>query len=112
MTFVDTNVLLRWLLGDHEQLSSRAQELVETAAQGSLVLRSTGRDRIQTTEALLLIARTPAFKYEHEELMMDIISLVADTNLDFADCYLLARAKREQTGLVTFDRPREKRYRA
>lgn len=122
MTFVDTNVLLRWLLGDHKQLSVRAQEVVETAAPGSLVitdiiaaeivyvLRGTGRDRMQTTEALLLIARTAAFKYEHDELMMSIINLITDTNLDFADCYLLARARRERFGLVTFGGPLQKRY--
>jgi predicted nucleic acid-binding protein len=41
---------------------------------------------------------------------MEIINLLAGTNLDFADCYLLARALREKSGLVTFDKPLEKLY--
>jgi predicted nucleic acid-binding protein len=122
IAFVDTNVLLRWLLGDHKELSARAEALVQGAASASLlvtdiivaevvyVLRSTGRDRRQTGEALLLIGRTAAFKYENEELVSSIISLLADTKLDFADCYLLARARREKLGLETFDNSLRKKY--
>lgn len=122
MAFVDTNVLLRWLLGDRQELSAKAEELVQEAKPGSLivtdiivaeivyVLRSTGRDRQQTSEALLLIGRTPVFKYENEELTMEIVDLLAKTNLDFADCYLLARARRERVKLETFDVSLRKKY--
>lgn len=116
MAFVDTNVLLRWLLGDHRELSPKAEQLVNQAKPGSLivtdlitaevvyVLRSTGRNRRQTGEALSLLGRTAAFRYENEELLTEIVNLFASTKLDFADCYLLARAKREKTGLKTFDK--------
>jgi predicted nucleic acid-binding protein len=122
MKFADTNIVLRWLLGDHEELSAKAEELVQDAKPATLlvtdivaaeivyVLRSTGRDRQQTAEALLLVGRTPAFKYEHEELTMEIIELLAETNLDFADCYLLARARREKIKLETFDVSLRKKY--
>lgn len=122
MAFVDTNILLRWLLGDHQELSAKAEELVQEAKPGSLivtdiivaeivyVLRSTGRDRQQTSEALLLIGRTPAFKYENDELVAEIIDLLTVTSLDFADCYLLARAKREKVNLETFDKALRKKY--
>lgn len=115
MTLVDTNVLLRWLLGDHKELSSKAEKLVQEAAPSSLlvtdivvaeivyVLRGTGRDRQQTSEALLLIGRTAAFKCENEELLAEIIRLLTATKLDFADCYLLARSRREKLELKTFD---------
>jgi predicted nucleic acid-binding protein len=115
MAFVDTNILLRWLLGDHKQLSPKAEKLISSASPSSLlvtdivaaeivyVLRSTGRDRSQTAEALLLIGRTPSLKFENEELILVITSLLVETNLDFADCYLLARAKRERVSIETFD---------
>jgi predicted nucleic-acid-binding protein len=115
MTLVDTNILLRWLLGDHRELSARAEKIVQEAEVSTLlitdvivaeivyVLRSTGRDRQQTCEALLLIGRTGAFKYENEELIMEVIGLLTKIKLDFADCYLLARAGREKLGLETFD---------
>jgi predicted nucleic acid-binding protein len=122
MRLVDTNIILRWLLGDHKELSPKAEKLVEEASPSTLlvtdvivaeivyVLRGTGRDRKQTSEALLLIGRTSEFKYENEELVMSIINLLTKTSLDFADCYLLARAKREKLGLTTFDGPLEKLY--
>ena len=67
MVLVDTNILLRWLLGDHNELSPKAEKIVQEAKSSSLlvtdiivaeivyVLRGTGRDRQQTSEALLLI---------------------------------------------------------
>lgn len=124
MTLVDTNVLLRWLLGDHKELSLKAEEIVQEAKPSSLlvtdvivaeivyVLRGTGRDRQQTSEALLLLGRTEVFKYENEELIMEIVKLLTKTKLDFADCYLLARAHRESLGLETFDGPLSRLYSA
>lgn len=74
------------------------------------VLRGTGRDREQTSEALSLIGRIEAFKYENDELIMEIIGLLTKTKLDFADCYLYARARREKRALLTFDGPLQKLY--
>jgi predicted nucleic acid-binding protein len=122
MAFVDTNILLRWLLGDHKELSAKAEKLIQEAKSASLlitdivvaeivyVLRGTGRDRQQTAEALLLIGRTASFKYENDELIMDVIRILTEMKLDFADGYLLARARREKTGLETFDEPLRKAY--
>jgi predicted nucleic acid-binding protein len=111
MTLVDTNILLRWLLGDHKELSPKAEKIIKDAKTGTLlvtdivvaeivyVLRGTGRDRQQTSEALLLIGRAEAFKYENEELMMEVTRLLTEIKLDFTDCYLLARARREKLSL-------------
>lgn len=122
MTFVDTNVLLRWLLGDHKELSPKAETIILKAKPATLlvtdiivaeivyVLRGTGRDRQQTSEALLLVGRTEAFKYENEELIMEVTRLLTEVRLDFADCYLLARARREKVGLETFDISLRKLY--
>jgi predicted nucleic acid-binding protein len=124
MALVDTNIVLRWLLGDHKTLSPHAEALVESVPAGSLlitdlvaaevvyVLRSTGRDRQQTSEALLLLGRTVAFTYEHDELMLQIIGLLSTTSLDFVDCYLLTRAKRQKKKLQTFDAQLQKLYSA
>jgi predicted nucleic acid-binding protein len=122
MTLVDTNILLRWLLDDHKELSPKAEKIIKDATAGTLlvtdivvaeivyVLRGTGRDRQQTSEALLLIGRTESFKYENEELMMEVTRLLTEIKLDFADCYLLARAHREKLSLATFDRSLNKFY--
>ena len=80
------------------------------AAEIVYVLRGTGRDREQTSEALLLIGRTEAFKYENEELIMKVTDLLIGTSLDFVDCYLFAKSHREKLGLETFDSSLEKLY--
>lgn len=122
MKLVDTNIILRWLLGDNLALSPKAEKIVKEANRSSLVvtdvivaeivyvLRSTGRDRSQTSEALQLIGRTEAFKFENEELVIKITNLLTATTLDFADCYLLAKAHKEKLGLETFDKSLEKQY--
>jgi predicted nucleic acid-binding protein len=122
MELVDTNIILRWLLGDNEILSPKAEELVKEADRSSLlitdvivaeivyVLRSTGRDRSQTSEALQLLGRTEAFKFENEELVIKITTLLIATTLDFADCYLLAKARKEKLCLKTFDKSLEKQF--
>lgn len=122
MKLVDTNIILRWLLGDNAVLSPKAEELVKEADRSSLlitdvivaeivyVFRSTGRDRSQTSEALQLLGRTEAFKFENEELVIKITTLLIATTLDFADCYLLAKAHKEKLGLETFDKALEKQF--
>ena len=116
MTLVDTNVLLRWLLNDHPKLTASASSIVELAPAGSLlltdivvseivhVLRGKGYSYIQITEALLLLNRTPSIKFENEELILTIIGLLDSLKLDFADCYLLVRSRREHLQLATFDK--------
>lgn len=116
MTLVDANIVLRWLLGDHKELSRKAEIIVEGSEEKNLViadmilaeivyvLRGKGYDREQTTVSLGLTARTPAFAYESPELMLDSLTLYSQTNLDFADCYLLARAQRQKISVQTFDK--------
>ena len=45
-----------------------------------------------------------------EGLVMKIADLLKSTNLDFADCYLLVRARREKLSLKTFDKSLEKQF--
>lgn len=122
MAFVDTNILLRWLLGDHAELSAKAEKIIAESSPGELivteivtseivyVLRATGRDRKQTIIALNLIASTDGFSYEHEDLMGQIIGFFEQSSLDFADCYLVARSIRGNKTLQTFDLEMNKFY--
>lgn len=122
MAFVDTNILLRWLLNDHIALSLKARQLIDSAKPNSLVitdmiaaevvyvLGSTGRSRSVIADALVLLAGTPAFRYANPEIMHEIVGLLVKTKLDFADCYLAARARRENMELKTFDKALLKQY--
>lgn len=122
MALVDTNILLRWLLGDHAELSAKAEKLIAAAKRGQLlvtdvvlgevvyILRSTGRDRQQMAQALSLITRTEAFSFDNENVVQRMIDAIAATNLDFADCYLAARATVQSYDLQTFDGPLRKHF--
>lgn len=116
MAFVDANIILRYLLQDHKELTPKAERLIASAKAASLlitditvgeiwyVLRSLNIPRIKVAESIWLLERTPAFKLENPELVTDYVHLLANTKLDFADCYLAARVMREKSGLHTFDK--------
>ncbi len=116
MAFVDTNILLRWLLADHPELTPKAEKLIASAHSGELVvttlvasevayvLRGSGRDRAQTASALNLIAATPTLRYEHEGVMAEVIGYFREYGLDFTDCYLVARAHWAKQPLRTSDK--------
>ncbi|HET8709542.1 MAG TPA: PIN domain-containing protein [Candidatus Saccharimonadales bacterium] len=121
MVFVDTNVVLRWLLGDHE-LSKRAQHLVTEAKPDELlitdvvsaeivyVLGGLRKDRQQVREAFMLLRQSSAFMFESDHVIRRTIDLLATSKLDFADCYLLARAVHTGAELATFDNALQRRY--
>ncbi len=116
MAFVDANIILRFLLNDHKELSPKAEQLISRAKEGSMlitdiivseiwyVLRSLEIPRIKVAESIWLLERTPAFHFENAELVGDYVRLLANTKLDFADCYLAARVMREKSGLHSFDK--------
>lgn len=122
MTLVDTNIPLRWLFNDHPTLSREAGEIVAHAEPGELlvsdvvvgeiiyIIRAKDRSRSKVIDALLLMQRTAAFRFENDELMTAMMRVYATTNLDFVDCYLLARSRREKVGLQTFDNQLQKMW--
>jgi predicted nucleic acid-binding protein len=115
MALVDTNILLRWLLADHPELTAKAETIINTAKPGTLVvtdivaaevvyvLRGRGYDRLQVSEAMQLITRTPQLIYENPAIILHTVDHFATTGLDFADCYLLSRHELEQIELHTLD---------
>lgn len=116
MQLVDANILLRWLLDDHPEQSRQAEAIISKAAPSSLVvadiilaevtyvLRGKSYIRAQIVEALNSVTDNPSFTYDNPELTRTIIAHYAETSLDFADCYLLARNQRQNTTVHTFDK--------
>ncbi len=123
MIFLDTNVILRWLLADDplqskvvERLVNRAQarELIVTdviLAEIFYVMRGKGYTRQQIGQAIDLLLELPMFSIErHDASKLLPGLLVSHPSLDFADCYLLARALQTQQTLQTFDKALQKAY--
>jgi predicted nucleic acid-binding protein len=120
MAFVDTNIILRWLLGDHP-LSAKAARLVIAAKPGELVITSVvaaeivyvlgglKKDRTQLAATFGALSQAMAFSFE-DEASMEAIDILVRTGLDFADCYLIARAVKAHAPLHTFDAHMSQEY--
>lgn len=117
---VDANVILRIILLDNDKLVRRALLILNTASEQTLILSPVvaaeivyvltghGYDRSQSAQAILLVLEREVFG-EHK-LLKTVLGYYAAINLDFADCYLLARALREHKTLKTLDLSLQKAY--
>ena len=122
MTYLDTNVILRWMLDDDRLLSPRARRIIDesepaeflvtdvTLSEIFYVLRGKGYNRQQTAEYMYGLLEQPAFIFDQESRLNQLIALIRDTNLDFADCYLICRALHSGASLKTFDKAMLKAY--
>jgi predicted nucleic-acid-binding protein len=123
MTFIDTNIVLRWLLNDHPTLSSRARQLVAKATPRDLLITDVVLAEIyyvlcaqkqlsnnQVAKIFTVLQQQAAFAFEHESHLSLLFTIVGDTKLDFADCYLVSRAISFTQPLRTFDTAMQKAY--
>lgn len=120
MLTVDTNVLLRHLLNDHDEHSPRASALFLKVRQGEQIVFCpdtaifeavyilnglAGAPRDRTAAALLLLVDLPSFRMEHKGAIVAALEFwVNRSPLDYADCYHLALTKElGLAGIYTFD---------
>lgn len=112
MIAIDTNVVVRYLTGDHPEQSKKARALVEGAdvfvgrtvmLESEWVLRSVyGHTPAQVCRALRAFAGLPRVSVEDPAMLAQALDL-AEGGMDFADAlHLLAAADCE--ALATFDR--------
>lgn len=121
MLTVDTNVILRHLLNDHDDHSPRASALFLQVRQGEQLvfcpetavfeavhilhgLKGAPRDR--TVAALLMLIEQPAFHMDHKGAIVAALAFWREQPaLDYADCYHLALTNElGLTGIYTFDK--------
>ena len=116
---LDTNVILRFLLADHETLSPRARAYFRRAAKGELsllipsvvvaecvfTLRSFYKlAQPDVAAALLQLLRLPGVAATEGEVVRSALSLYAEKNVDFADAFLAALAHEKGLSVGSFDR--------
>lgn len=112
MLAIDTNLIVRYLTGDHPKQSPRARKLIDgepvfVAATVMLevewVLRSTYEHRpADVARALQAFAGLPTVTVE-DSAMTAIALNLAEKGMDFADALHLARSM-HCAGFATFDR--------
>ena len=124
MAFLDTNVLLRHLVGDHEVHSPRATALMHRIERGEVRVRIAETVIFETVYGLARIYRQPKDKIRDGLLaLLELSSLMlpskptirrafdfyVDLNMQFADAYhaaLMERLKVSQ--ILSFDRDFDK----
>jgi predicted nucleic acid-binding protein len=118
LTFVDANLVLRFLTKQPLEQAERARDILERGQRDELKLvlepltvteviyvltgvYSYTLERVKSE--LLALVTTDAFKLEHERAVIDALSRLS-LKLDFPDTYLAARARFGGGQVVSFDK--------
>lgn len=116
---LDTNVLIRFLLGDHAKHSPAARVLFADACDGKCVLILTdvavaesvwvlhsfyNIEREKITEGLGKVILSAGVRCLRRDEMLDALDRFASTKCDFLDCYLAALAASSGDRVATFDK--------
>ena len=119
MSGVDTNVLIRWLVGDDDAQTARVEVLFETAqAEGSVflvpctvalevewVLRSRYRfAKPAVLQAFNALLETRELDFQHEDALERALHRYCEGSADFADCLHAGLCSTAgEAPLLTFD---------
>jgi len=111
LTLVDTNVLLRYLLDDNEEMGIVAEQIIEGGAwtrpemlaEVTFVLsRAYNTPRSDVAAALNIIANHVLL--EPQDVCMAAIKVFENSNLDFVDCIMVAYRDFDNCKIFTFDK--------
>ncbi len=108
---IDANVILRYLLGDHPQMSEQAKNVIangaftlpEILAEVVYVLKGVYHvERIEIAKTL--IEFLDEIRMDNQKVMCEALTLFSETSLDFVDCILIARHRVLDDEVVSFDK--------
>ena len=117
MILLDANVILRYLLNDHEQMSAQAEKYIqeedacmtiEVAAEVVYVLAkvySVERNKISESVKCIL----NQISCTEPEVLQEALNIYGETVLDFVDCVLCAYHAVKGYEIRTFDKKLMKR---
>ena len=116
---LDTNVIVRFLTGDHPAHSPRSQKLFARAAAGDVTLVVTdlalaetawvlqsfySLDRDAITAALKDLIESTGIEVQNKAILLSALRNFAQTDVNFVDAYHAAVAGAESVGIASFDR--------
>jgi len=118
VSLLDTNVILRFVLGDDATQSPKAHGFMKRLESGSEVAELEDIVLAETVWVLEKRARVPRFeiartlsdflvfqgiRYRGKRTGLQALTFFGSTNCDIADCLLAARAKSRRAKVVSFD---------
>ncbi|HEY5992374.1 MAG TPA: PIN domain-containing protein [Candidatus Udaeobacter sp.] len=116
---LDTNVIVRFLTGDHPTHSPRSRKLFARAAAGDVTLVVTdlalaetawvlqsfySLDRDAIAAALKDLIESTGIEVQNKARLLSALRNFAQTNVNFVDAYHAAIAAAESVGIASFDR--------
>jgi predicted nucleic-acid-binding protein len=120
---LDTNVLLRFLLDDHAELSRAAAGLFQQAADSKCLLILTDLciaeavwvltsyyklERQTVADSLATMIVKAGIQCPTLEATLDALARFKSSNCDFFDCYLAAQATASGVAIASFDKDLKK----
>jgi len=110
MQLIDTNVILRFILNDNNEMTERAAEIIasgaytrpEGIAEVVYVLKSVysiPKDKI----ASIVCGLSNIIQIENSDCVIYAINLFASVSLDFVDCLLIAYHRINHENVFSFD---------
>jgi len=113
MLYIDANVILRYILEDHAELSPKARTLIdeniietpiEVLCEVVFVLmRVYGITRKNIANTLLEFYESTNCILQHKEAVIKGVKYFGEKNLDFVDCILAGYYEVENITIQTFD---------
>ncbi len=111
MHLIDTNVILRFILNDNNEMAKCAAEVIasgaytkpEVIAEVVYVLKSvysTPKDKI----ASIVCGLSDIIQIENSDCVIYAINLFSNVSLDFVDCLLIAYHKINGENIFSFDK--------
>jgi len=122
---LDTNVILRFLLNDHEEYSKQAKQIFKqifetntfgrinhvTIAETYFVLTRVYKiPRQEVIEKLILLFKLDNIKIYNKHLILKILTYLQQHSISFVDIYNLFYAVSQKAELATFDRRLKRLY--
>jgi len=115
---LDTNLIVRYLVQDHEKHAKAAGKLFEACDRGDLVVvvlpavlaecvfvldSFYAHSREKIAAALSTLISSPGVEISEPEIHLDALSRFRRTKLHFVDCLIAATSAAESAPVATFD---------
>lgn len=115
---IDTNLIVRYLVQDHEKHAKAAEKLFAACDRGELVILVLpavlaecvfvldsfyGRPRPDIASALATLISSPGVAISDAAVHLDALHRYGQTKVHFVDCLIAATAAAENTPVATFD---------
>ena len=116
---IDTNVLLRYLIGDDSRNAAKATSLMERVEEGSedieiapvivaeiiwTLEKFYEVPRSEIAQKIITIFCFKGIRGQEKNIILTALRSYASMKIDFVDCYLASRAKAQNMLVYSFDK--------